>query len=140
MYEDMKILEKMLLVNEWLHDWLSLFQRKLIVIDLSKLQVLGANPKAIRQINFTEKLNRVGDTYMIFFIEDVKEAIWDFSQGTVRVLQARRQTGGGGWGGGRRPPKSFLSMCPFFMSPVTVVFLKEVTKNVHENQYMSKLK
>ena len=140
MYEDMKILEKMLLVNEWLHDWLSLFQRKLIVIDLSKLQVLGANPKAIWQINFAEKLNRVGDTYMIFFIEDVKEAIWDFSQGTVRVLQALRQKGGGGRGGGRWPPKSFLSMCPFFMSPVTVVFLKEATKNVHENQYMSKLK
>ena len=140
MYEDMKILEKMLLVNEWLHDWLSLFQRKLIVIDLSKLQVLGANPKAIRQINFTEKLNRVGDTYMIFFIEDVKEAIWYFSQGTVRVLQTLRQKGGGSRGEGVGPPKVFCQCALFFMSPLTVVFLKEVTKNVHENQYMSKLK
>ena len=38
---------------------------------------------------------------------------------------------------GRQPltPKSSLLMCPFLlMSPLNVVFLKEVTKNIYENQ------
>ena len=32
----------------------------MIAIDLSKQQVLDADPKAIQQINFTANLNRVG--------------------------------------------------------------------------------
>ena len=33
------------------------------------------------------------------------------------------------------PPQSFLLMCPFLlMSPLNVLLLKEVTKNVHENK------
>ena len=33
------------------------------------------------------------------------------------------------------PPQSSLLMCPFLlMSPLNVVFLEEVIKNVHENQ------
>ena len=37
------------------------------------------------------------------------------------------------------PEKSSLLMCPFFLaSPLNVLFLKEVTKNVHENQVKSR--
>ena len=36
---------------------------------------------------------------------------------------------------GRLPPQNFLSMYPFFlMSPLNVLFLKEVTQHIHENQ------
>ena len=31
--------------------------------------------------------------------------------------------------------QSFLSMCSFFRRALEVPFLKEVTKNVHENKY-----
>ena len=59
---------------------------KMIAIDLSKQQALDAGPKEIQQINFTENLDRVGNTTMFFIIEKVKETILDFSQGTVKVL------------------------------------------------------
>ena len=40
-----------------------------------------------------------------------------------------------GTGGSPPPPskKKFLSMCPFFRRALEVSFLKEVTKNVHDN-------
>ena len=44
------------------------------------------DPKAIQQINFTESLDRAGKTTMFFFIEEAKENILDFSQGTVKVF------------------------------------------------------
>ena len=34
---------------------------------------------------------------------------------------------------GSSAPQSFLSMCPFFRRALEVPFLKDVTKNVHEN-------
>ena len=40
----------------------------MIAIDLSKQQVLDADPKAIQQINFTANLNRVGNTTIVFII------------------------------------------------------------------------
>ena len=43
---------------------------KMIAIDLSKQQAIDANPRAIQQINFTENLNRVGNTTMFFIIEE----------------------------------------------------------------------
>ena len=52
-------------------------------IDLSIQQVLDADPKAIQQINFTTNLDRDGDT-TCFIIEETKETILDFSQGTVK--------------------------------------------------------
>ena len=62
----------------------------MIAIDLRKQQALDADPKAIRQINFTENLNQDEDvndnTIMFFIIEEVKEIILDFSQGNVKVL------------------------------------------------------
>ena len=58
----------------------------MIALDLSnKHQALDADPKAIQQINFTANLNRDGNA-MFFIIEEVKETILDFSQGTPKVL------------------------------------------------------
>ena len=59
---------------------------KMIAIDLSKQQALDANPKAIQQISFTANLYRAGNTRMFFIIEEAKETILDFSQGTLKVL------------------------------------------------------
>ena len=51
---------------------------KMIAIDLSKQQALDADSKAIQQINFTENLDRPGDTRMFFVLEEAKETISDF--------------------------------------------------------------
>ena len=59
---------------------------KMIAVDLSKQQVLDADPKAIQQINFTANLDRAGNTTMFFIIEEAKETVLEFSQGTVKVL------------------------------------------------------
>ena len=59
---------------------------KLIAIDLSKQQAVDADQKATWQINFIENLGRSGQTTIFFVFEEGKENIWDFSQGTVRVL------------------------------------------------------
>ena len=57
----------------------------MIAVDLSKQQELDANPKAIQQINFTANLNRA-NTRFYFILEDAKESVFEFSQGTVKVL------------------------------------------------------
>ena len=59
---------------------------KMIAVDLSKQQVLDADPRAIQQINFTANLDRDGNTRIYFILEEAKETILDFSQGTVKVL------------------------------------------------------
>ena len=59
---------------------------KLIAIDLSKQQALDADPRAIQQINFTANLDRAGNTRFYFILEEAKETIFEFSQGTVKVL------------------------------------------------------
>ena len=59
---------------------------KMIAIDLSKQQVLDADPRAIQQINFTANLDRAGNTRIYFILEEAKETVLDFSQGTVKVL------------------------------------------------------
>ena len=59
---------------------------KMIAIDLSKQQVLDADPRLIQQINFTANLDRAGNTTMFFIIEEAKETVFEFSQGTVKVL------------------------------------------------------
>ena len=58
----------------------------MIAVDLSKQQALDADPRAIKQINFTANLDRAGNTRVYFILEEVKETILDFSQGTVKVL------------------------------------------------------
>ena len=59
---------------------------KMIAVDLSKQQVLDADPRAIQQINFTANLDRDGYGRIYFIREEAKETILDFSQGTVKVL------------------------------------------------------
>ena len=59
---------------------------KIIVVDLSKQQALDADPKAIKQINFTGNLDRAGNTRSYFILEEAKETLLDFSQGTVKGL------------------------------------------------------
>ena len=59
---------------------------KMIAVDLSKQQALDADPRAIQQINFTANLERAGNTRIYFILEEAKETILDFSQGTVKVL------------------------------------------------------
>ena len=53
---------------------------KVIAIDLSIQEALGADLKAIQQINFTENLaqNPVANTTMFFVIEEAKETILYF--------------------------------------------------------------
>ena len=59
---------------------------KMVAIDLSKQQVLHANPKAIQQINFTGDLAQDPNANMFFVIEEAKETIFDFSQRNVIVF------------------------------------------------------
>ena len=59
---------------------------KMIAVDLSKQQALDADPKAIQQINFTANLDRAGNTRIYFILEEAKETVLDFSQGTVKIL------------------------------------------------------
>ena len=59
---------------------------KTIVINLSRQQALDADPRAIQQINYTANLDRTGNTTMFSIVEKAKETVFDFSQGTVKVL------------------------------------------------------
>ena len=59
---------------------------KMIAVDLTKQQALDADPRAIQQINFTANLDRAVNTRVYFILEEAKESILDFSQGTVKVL------------------------------------------------------
>ena len=51
---------------------------KMIAIDLSKQQVLDADPRAIQQINFTANVDRDGNTTMFFITEEAKETFFEF--------------------------------------------------------------
>ena len=58
----------------------------MIAIDLSKQLALDADPKANEQIIFSANLDRAGNTRFYFILEEVKETVFEFSQGTVKVL------------------------------------------------------
>ena len=58
----------------------------MIAVDLSKQQALDADPRAIQQITFIANLDRAGNARVYFILEEAKETILDFSQGTVKVL------------------------------------------------------
>ena len=60
---------------------------KMIAIDLSKQQALDADPRAIQQINFTANLDRAVNTRIYLILEETKETILNFAQGTIKVLQ-----------------------------------------------------
>ena len=44
----------------------------MIAVGSSKEQALDADPKAIKQINFTANLDRAGNTRFYFILEEVK--------------------------------------------------------------------
>ena len=58
----------------------------MIAKELSKQQALYADLKAIQQVNFTANLHWGRDIISFLIIEEGKETILDFSQGTVKVL------------------------------------------------------
>ena len=58
----------------------------MIAVDLSKQQALDVELKATQQNNFTGDLDRAGNTRIYFILEEAKETVLDFSQGTVKVL------------------------------------------------------
>ena len=58
----------------------------MIAVDLRKQQELDADPRRIQQINFTANLDRADNTRIYFILEEAKETILNFSQGTVKVL------------------------------------------------------
>ena len=58
----------------------------MIAVDLSKQQALNADPKAIQQTNFRANLDRAENTIFYFILEEAKENVFEFSQGTVKVL------------------------------------------------------
>ena len=59
---------------------------KMIAVDLSRQQALDSDPRAIQQINFTANLDRAGNTRVYFILEEAKETILDFLQGTIKVF------------------------------------------------------
>ena len=59
---------------------------KMIAVDLSKQQALDADPKATQQINFPANVITPGHTRIYFILEQAKETVFEFSQGTVKVL------------------------------------------------------
>ena len=86
----MKIFKKLLQVKEMiiqLADYPYLKENyKMIPKDLRKEQAFDADPRAIQQIIFTENLDRAGNTTVFFIIEEAKETILNFGQGTVKLL------------------------------------------------------
>ena len=61
----------------------------MIAVNLSKQQALDADPKAIQQIRFTANLDWVGNTRFFLILEEAKETVFEFSQGTLKVLQIK---------------------------------------------------
>ena len=59
---------------------------KMIATDLSKQQELDPDTKVIQQISLNENLDQNWKTIMFFIIEEGKETISYFSQGTVNAL------------------------------------------------------
>ena len=57
---------------------------KMIAIYLRKQQTPDADPKATRKHNFTGNLG--GQATMFFIIEESKETLLDFAQGTLRMF------------------------------------------------------
>ena len=56
----------------------------MMALDLNKKQAFYADPEAMQQINFTGNIEN--NTVIFFIIEEAKEAVLYFSQGTVKVF------------------------------------------------------
>ena len=59
---------------------------KMIEVDLSEQKELDSDPKTIPEINFTGNLDKAEGSTMFFIIEEERETVLDFSQGTVKVF------------------------------------------------------
>ena len=57
-----------------------------IIKDLRKQQPLDADLKAIQKINFKANLDTPGRTRIYLILEEAKETVLQFSQGTLKVL------------------------------------------------------
>ena len=57
---------------------------KMIAIYLSNQRAVDSDPKSIQQINFTGNLEN--QSTIFFIIEEAKETVLDFSQGTLKVI------------------------------------------------------
>ena len=58
----------------------------MIAVELSKQQALDADPEAVQQINFTANLVRAERTRFYFILEEAKETVFEFLQGTLKFL------------------------------------------------------
>ena len=58
----------------------------MIAVDLSKQQALDADLKAIQQIDFTANLDTAGNTRFYFILEEAKQTVFEFSEGTVKAF------------------------------------------------------
>ena len=58
----------------------------MIAIDLSEQKSLDVDSKTIQQIIFKGNIERDRNTTVFFVIEEAKETILNFSQGTARLL------------------------------------------------------
>ena len=67
-------------------DYKFFIKHKMIITDSNEQQALDADPKAIQQIGFTGNLSGNNNRLIFFIIEEPKETILNFSQGTVKVL------------------------------------------------------
>ena len=65
------------------YDYFSKYH-KMKAIDLRKQQALDGDPKGIQQINVTGNLEEQSTVFLI--IEESKETVLDFLQGTVKVF------------------------------------------------------
>ena len=59
---------------------------KMIAIALSKQQVFDADPRAIQQIKFIANFDRENNTKFYFILKEAKETVYEFLQGTAKVL------------------------------------------------------
>ena len=59
---------------------------KMIPVDISKQKALDADPKSVQQINFTANIDTAGNARLYFILEEAKETVYEFSQGTVKIL------------------------------------------------------
>ena len=57
---------------------------KMIAVDISKQQALDADPNAIQQINFTANLDRTENARFYFILEEAKDTVFEFPQGTIK--------------------------------------------------------
>ena len=53
---------------------------------MRRLQVLDGDPRGIKQNFFIGDLDREENTTVSFIIEEAKQTVLDFSEGTVKVL------------------------------------------------------